>query len=154
MAFSDVDFFPRVGDIVGIDRIKNEKLKSSNDICGVFDVAALLETLEGNALSVICPIETARRSRTRSQQIRWECYNDGFYGHRLSKWAQDDPKNFFQAAEKYEAVGNRRYREIEFALPNELETVKQYRQIVGVFIAKHLSDHYYVYAIHNKIDRL
>ena len=26
LAFSDVDFFPKVGDIVGIDRIENEKL--------------------------------------------------------------------------------------------------------------------------------
>ena len=74
-----------------------------------------------------------------------------FHAHRLPKWAQDDPKNFFQAAEEYEAVGNRRYREIEFALPNELKTVEQYRQIIDAFIAKHLSDHYYAYAIHNKI---
>lgn len=41
--------------------------------------------------------------------------------------------------------------EIEFALPNELKTVEQYRQIIDSFIAKHLSDHYYAYAIHNKI---
>ena len=41
--------------------------------------------------------------------------------------------------------------EIEFALPNELKTVEQYRQIIDAFIAKHLSDHYYAYAIHNKI---
>ena len=74
-----------------------------------------------------------------------------FHAHRLPKWAQDDPKKFFQAAEEYEAVGNRRYREIEFALPNELKTVEQYRQIIDAFIAKHLSDHYYAYAIHNKI---
>ena len=74
-----------------------------------------------------------------------------FHAHHLPKWAHDDPKNFFQAAEEYEAVGNRRYREIEFALPNELKTVKQYRQIIDTFIAKHLSDHYYAYAIHNKI---
>ena len=41
--------------------------------------------------------------------------------------------------------------EIEFALPNELRTVEQYRQIIDAFIAKHLSEHYYAYAIHNKI---
>ena len=58
---------------------------------------------------------------------------------------------FFQAADKYEGVGHRRYVEIEFALPNELKTVEQYRQIIDAFIAKHLSDHYYAYAIHNKI---
>ena len=60
-------------------------------------------------------------------------------------------KKFFQAADRYEGVGNRRYVEIEFALPNELKTVEQYRQIIDSFIAKHLQDHYYAYAIHNKI---
>ena len=41
--------------------------------------------------------------------------------------------------------------EIDFALPNELKTVEQYRQIIDAFIEKHLSDHYYAYAIHDKI---
>ena len=41
--------------------------------------------------------------------------------------------------------------EIEFALPNELKTVEQYRQIIDAFISKHLKDHYYAYAIHDKI---
>ena len=36
-------------------------------------------------------------------------------------------------------------------MPNELKTVEQYRQIIDAFIAKHLQDHYYTYAIHNKI---
>ena len=74
-----------------------------------------------------------------------------FQSHRLPKWAHDNPKNFFQAADEYEGIGNRRYREIEFALPNELKTVEQFRQIIDPFIAKHLSDHYFAYAIHNKI---
>ena len=74
-----------------------------------------------------------------------------FHAHQLPKWAHDDPKKFFQAADKYEGKGNRRYMEIEFALPNELKTVEQYRQVIDAFIAKHLSDHYYAYAIHNKI---
>ena len=87
-------------------------------------------------------------NRERAYANRGGCI---FHAHRLPKWAQDDPKNFFQAAEEYEAVGNRRYREIEFALPNELKTEEQYRQIIDAFIAKHLSDHYYAYAIHNKI---
>ncbi len=74
-----------------------------------------------------------------------------FHFHHLPKWAKDDPKKFFKAADKYEGVGNRRYMEIEFALPNELQTVEQYRQIIDAFIEKHLKDHYYAYAIHNKI---
>lgn len=36
-------------------------------------------------------------------------------------------------------------------MPNELKTVEQYRQIIDAFIAKHLSEHYFAYAIHNKI---
>ena len=41
--------------------------------------------------------------------------------------------------------------EIEFALPNELKTVEQYKQIIDAFIEKHLRDHYFAYAIHDKI---
>jgi len=87
-------------------------------------------------------------NRERAYEKRGGCI---FHFHRLPKWANDDPKKFFQAADKYEGVGHRRYVEIEFALPNELKTVEQYRQIIDAFIAKHLSDHYYAYAIHNKI---
>jgi hypothetical protein len=87
-------------------------------------------------------------NRERAFEKRGECI---FHAHRLPKWAKDDPKKFFQAADRYEGVGNRRYMEIEFALPNELKAVEQYRQIIDAFIAKHLSNHYYAYAIHNKI---
>ena len=96
--------------------------------------------------SAVSHVEYINRERT--YENRGGCI---FHAHHLPKWAQDDPKNFFQAAEEYEAVGNRRYREIEFALPNELKTVEQYRQIIDAFIAKHLSEHYYAYAIHNKM---
>ena len=74
-----------------------------------------------------------------------------FHSHKLPKWAKNDPKKFFQAADRYESKGNRRYMEIEFALPNELKTVEQYRQIIDAFIEKHLKDHYFAYAIHDKI---
>ena len=67
---------------------------------------------------------------------------------------EERPEKFFQAADKYEGCGNRRYMEIEFALPNELATVEQYRKIIDEFIAKHLSDHYFAYAIHEKFDAL
>ena len=77
-----------------------------------------------------------------------------FQAHHLPKWAKDDPKKFFRAADKYEGCGNRRYVEIEFALPNELHTVEQYKQIIDAFIAKHLKDHYFTFAIHEKIGAL
>ena len=90
-------------------------------------------------------------NRERVYENRGACI---FHSHHLPKWAHDDPKKFFQAADIYEGVGHRRYVEIEFALPNELKTVEQYRQIIDAFIAKHLSDHYYAYAIHDKIGML
>ena len=93
-------------------------------------------------------LQTSEINRERAFEQRGGCI---FHTHRLPKWAQDDPKKFFKAADRYEGVGNRRYMEIEFALPNELRTVEQYRQIIDAFIAKHLSEHYYAYAIHNKI---
>ncbi len=74
-----------------------------------------------------------------------------FHSHHLPKWAKEDPKKFFKMADKYEGVGNRRYVEIEFALPNELKTVEEYREIIDAFIEKHLKSHYYTYAIHEKI---
>ena len=90
-------------------------------------------------------------NRERAYENRGACI---FHTHRLPKWAKNDPKKFFQAADIYEGVGHRRYVEIEFALPNELKTVEQYRQIIDAFIAKHLSEHYYAYAIHDKIGML
>ena len=77
-----------------------------------------------------------------------------FHAHNLPKWADDNPKKFFQAADKYEGCGNRRYMEIEFALPNEFTNVEQYRQIIDAFLSMHLSDHYFAYAIHEKIGAL
>ena len=86
-------------------------------------------------------------NREKAYSNRGACI---FHSHHLPKWANNDPKKFFEAADKYEGVGHRRYVEIEFALPNELKTVEQFRQIIDPFIAKHLSDHYYAYAIHDK----
>lgn len=86
-------------------------------------------------------------NREKAYERRGGCI---FHSHHLPKWAKDDPKKFFKMADKYEGVGNRRYVEIEFALPNELKTVEEYRQIIEAFIAKHLKDHYFAYAIHEK----
>ena len=105
----------------------------------------ILERLEKKKTVAQAHVEYINRERAFAK--RGECI---FHAHRLPKWAHDDPKKFFQAADRYEGVGNRRYMEIEFALPNELTTVEQFRQIIDTFIAKHLSDHYYAYAIHDK----
>ena len=39
-------------------------------------------------------------------------------------------------------------------MPNELHTVEQFRQIIEPFIQKHLANHYYAYAIHEKFGEL
>lgn len=74
-------------------------------------------------------------------------------GHSLPKWAQDDPKRFFEAADIYERSNGERYKEIEFALPNELP-FKAQKEIVENFIRRELSNHYYAYAMHDKIGQM
>ena len=54
-----VDFLASVEDVKRVDRIDGEELKSPDDVGSVFDVAALLEALEGNGLRVVGAIETA-----------------------------------------------------------------------------------------------
>ena len=106
----------------------------------------ILENIREAQESAVSHVEYINREK--AYENRGGCI---FQAHHVPKWAKNDPKKFFQAADRYEGVGNRRYVEIEFALPNELKTVEQYRQIIDAFIAKHLSEHYYAYAIHNKI---
>ena len=76
-----------------------------------------------------------------------------YKGSQLPKWAKGSPQRFFDAATRYEDKGNRRYKEIELSLPNEL-TLEQNREIVDKFIANHVSNHYYAYAIHEKTGEL
>ena len=72
-----------------------------------------------------------------------------FQGYQLPSWADGSAQKFFSAADRYEDKGNRRYKEIEFSLPNEF-TLEQNREIVDRFIACYLTNHYYAYAIHEK----
>lgn len=70
--------------------------------------------------------------------------------HHLPKWAHDDPKIFFDAADRFERSNGERYKEIEFALPSELPLEEQ-KKIVERFLEHHLKNHYYAFAIHDKI---
>lgn len=85
---------------------------------------------------------------------------------RLPKWASewkvDEEGNkirvpsanvFFRAADRYSPPGDRTYKEVEFALQNEL-TLEQNLEIVEQFINKHLPNNYYTYAVHDKIGTL
>lgn len=74
-------------------------------------------------------------------------------GHQLPKWAGDDPKVFFMTADQYSPVNDERYKEIIFALPNEL-SLDQQKELLNDFLEMHLKDHYYAWAIHDKIGTL
>ena len=111
----------------------------------------ILQNIEEKLDNVYAESHVEYINREKAFESRGGCI---FHSHHLPKWAKDDPKKFFKAADKYEGVGNRRYMEIEFALPNELKTVEEYRQIIDAFLDKHLSNHYYAYAIHEKIGML
>ena len=89
-------------------------------------------------------------NREGAQSGRDDCV---FKDSQLPKWAKTSPQKFFSAATRYEDKGNRRYKEIELSLPNEL-TLAQNRSIVNQFIDNHLANHYYAYAIHDKAGEL
>ena len=71
-------------------------------------------------------------------------------GHHLPKWAEDSPLRFFHAADRFERANGERYKEIVFSLPNELPVEKS-KEILDRFIEKHLKNHYYAWAIHEKV---
>lgn len=73
-----------------------------------------------------------------------------FAKSHLPQWAEGRAKKFFQAADKYERANGERYKEIEFALPNEL-SLEENKKIVEEFVNLYLQDFYYAYAIHDKI---
>ncbi len=76
-----------------------------------------------------------------------------FKGVQLPSWANGSAQKFFSAATRYEDKGNRRFKEIELSLPNELN-LEQNREIVDRFIGEYLQNHYYAYAIHDKIGEI
>lgn len=73
-----------------------------------------------------------------------------YTAHRLPKWAKDDPKRFFRAADRHERKNGNRYLELQIALHNEL-TLEQNLELLNKFIERVLPDQYYTFAIHDKI---
>ena len=57
--FGLVDFLSGFRNVKRVDRIESEELQSPNDIGSVLNVARLLETLEGDGLRVVRPVERA-----------------------------------------------------------------------------------------------
>ena len=68
----------------------------------------------------------------------------------MPAWAQENPSDFWQAADANERANGRCYTEIEIALPNEL-TPDQREQLVRDFVQQEIgADHVYTWAIHEK----
>ena len=70
-----------------------------------------------------------------------------FKAVQLPSWAKWSAQKFFGSADRYEDKGNRRFKELEMSLPNELN-LEQNLEIVDKFVDEYLKNHYYAYAIH------
>lgn len=73
-----------------------------------------------------------------------------YKAHHLPSWAENNPLNFFRAADQHERDNGERYKEIVFSLPNEL-SLSQQKEIIQRFLDAHMKNYYYAYAIHDKI---
>lgn len=68
----------------------------------------------------------------------------------MPKWAQNNPLDFWRAADQYERKNGTVYREHEIALPRELNA-EQRAELVREWVQNELGDrHAYTWAIHNK----
>lgn len=66
----------------------------------------------------------------------------------IPQWAQDDPFRFWKAADKYERKNGAVYREMQLALPRELDTDQQL-ELVREWVKAELPGKTYQFAIHN-----
>lgn len=109
--------------------------------------ATAQKILSQDAVGVLAASHAAYINRKENFAAKGGCI---YTAQHLPQWAHGSAKEFFKAADIYERVNGTRYREIEFALPNEL-SLPQQKEIIDQFIERHLADHYYAYAIHDKI---
>ena len=104
-----------------------------------------------------CSIKTDNKSITASEHTKYIC-REGKYSNRkdleykehnnMPLWAQENPNEFWQAADDYERANGRRYNEIEVALPNEFNA-EQRLELVREFVREQLGEvHTYSLAIH------
>ena len=111
---------------------------------------AILEILQKGTDSTFASSHLQYINREAAHEMRGGCVATG---HQMPRWAEDSPLKFFHAADRYERANGERYKEIIFALPNELN-LEQQKEILDTFLAKHLADHYYAWAIHEKVGTL
>lgn len=68
----------------------------------------------------------------------------------LPEWAEGSPNTFFKMADRHSKPSVIRYLEFQFALPNELD-MEQCKELIHTFIQRSIPNHYYNFAIHDKI---
>jgi len=69
----------------------------------------------------------------------------------MPAWAEHDPQQFWEAADTYERVNGRPYRELEIGLPRELSHAQRVA-LVRDFVANTLGkSHAYTWAIHSSV---
>lgn len=107
----------------------------------------ILLALQNDSENIFAESHVQYINRDKAFQKRGGCL---YKNHHLPAWAKNDPVVFFAAADRYERANGERYKEIEFSLPNEL-TLEQQKEIIQPFLDHHLKNHYYAYAIHEKI---
>jgi hypothetical protein len=66
----------------------------------------------------------------------------------MPEWAQENPRDFWQAADNYERANGRLYTEVEIALPREI-SAEQRQRLVDEFAKSELKGLPYTAAIHN-----
>lgn len=67
----------------------------------------------------------------------------------MPEWAKDEPAHFWQATDAFERANGSTYREIEIALPRELNEAQRL-ELVRDFVKQETGDqHAYSFAIHN-----
>lgn len=111
---------------------------------------SILEILQKGTDSTFASSHLQYINREAAHEMRGGCVATG---HQMPRWAEDSPLKFFHAADRYERANGERYKEIIFALPNELNLAQQ-KEILDAFLSKHLADHYYAWAIHEKVGTL
>ena len=111
---------------------------------------AILEILQKGTDSTFASSHLQYINREAAHEMHGGCVATG---HQMPRWAEDSPLKFFHAADRYERANGERYKEIIFALPNELNLAQQ-KEILDAFLSKHLADHYYAWAIHEKVGTL
>lgn len=66
----------------------------------------------------------------------------------MPAWAKAQPQQFWRAADVFERVNGTTYREMEIALPRELETAQR-AELVRAFVRQEIGEHHaYQWAIH------